>query len=84
MKCYHCAKIDYDPAALNYQIAEAVGVCKECGEAVCSKHAVKSDVALPGDAQAEVKLGHHVLLPLLCVDCYDEIKALSVAQGARK
>ena len=25
MKCYHCAKIDYQPWRLNYQIAEAVG-----------------------------------------------------------
>jgi len=83
MKCYHCAKTDYDPPALNYQIAEAVGVCKECGEAVCGEHAVKSDVALPGDAQAKVKLDHHVLLPLLCVDCYEAIKSLSVSPGGR-
>jgi len=33
---------------MNYQISAAVGVCQQCGEAVCQRHAVKSDVPLPG------------------------------------
>ena len=80
MRCYHCAKIDYEPWRLNYQIAEAVGVCQGCGEAVCVKHAVKSDVPLPGDGQASLKRGRPVLMPLLCADCYGEIRALSLSQ----
>lgn len=77
MKCYHCAKIDYVPWLLNYQIAEAVGVCQQCGEAVCVRHAVKSDVPLPGDGQATLERAHPVLLPLLCADCYEAIKDLA-------
>jgi hypothetical protein len=77
MKCYHCAKIDYEPWRLNYQIREAVGVCQQCGEAVCAKHAVKSDVPLPGDTQAVLERAHPVLLPLLCADCYEAIKDLA-------
>jgi len=80
MRCYHCAhcaKIDYEPWRFNYQIAEAVGVCQQCGEAVCVKHAVKPDVPLPGNGNAEIEQAHPVLLPLLCADCYDELKALS-------
>jgi hypothetical protein len=74
MRCYHCAKIDYEPWRLNYQIAEAVGVCQQCGEAVCVRHAVKSDVPLPGDGRAALERAHPVLLPLLCADCYEAIK----------
>jgi hypothetical protein len=77
MRCYHCAKIDYEPWRLNYQIAEAVGACRQCGGAVCEKHAVKSDIPLPGNGNVEVGKAHPVLLPLLCADCYQEIKALS-------
>ena len=77
MRCYHCAKIDYDPEKLNYQVADAVGVCKQCGEAVCDRHAVKSDIPLAGAAHAEVERAHPVLLPLLCVDCYQELAALA-------
>lgn len=77
MRCYHCAVVDYEPWRLNYQIAEAVGVCQQCGEAVCERHAVKSDVPLPG-TKANPVADHPVLLPLLCADCYSEIKALAV------
>jgi hypothetical protein len=79
MRCYHCAEIDYKPWLFNFQVAEAIGVCKQCGEAVCAKHAVKSDVPLPGDGHGKVEKAHPALLPLLCADCYDELKALSVS-----
>lgn len=72
MKCYHCLLVDQ--ASLNYFVEPAVGVCHQCGEAVCERHAVKSDVPLPGE------LGHGThpaLHPLLCTDCYAEIKALA-------
>jgi Uncharacterized protein conserved in archaea (DUF2180). len=49
-------------------------VCQQCGEAVCVRHAVKSDVPLPGDRQAALERAHPVLLPLLCADCYEAIK----------
>ena len=52
-------------------------MCQQCGEAVCVKHAVKSDVPLPGNGNAEMEQAHPVLLPLLCADCYEELKALS-------
>ena len=78
MRCYHCAKIDYEAWRFNYQIAEAVGVCQQCGEAVCVKHAVKSDIPLPGNEHAALEKNHPVLLPLLCQDCYQEMKSLSV------
>jgi hypothetical protein len=42
------------------------------------KHAVKADVPLPGNGNAEIEKAHPVLLPLLCADCYEEIKALSL------
>lgn len=81
MRCYHCAKIDYEPWRLNYQIAEAVGVCQQCGEPVCVKHAVKSDVPLPGDEHAELERAHPVLLPLLCADCYEAAKEVAAARA---
>lgn len=80
MRCYHCATIDYEPGRLEYQVAEAVGVCKQCGEAVCDRHAVKSDIPLPGEAGA-VTRAHPVLLPLLCADCYQELAALASARS---
>ena len=64
--------------AVQLPVSEAVGVCQQCGEAVCVKHAVKADVPLPGNGNAEIEKAHPVLLPLLCADCYEEIKALSL------
>ena len=81
MNCYHCAKIDYKPSLLNYQLAPAVGVCQQCGEAVCVQHAVKSDVPLPGSQRAAIEQAHPVLLPLLCADCYQELTALVSARA---
>ena len=81
MNCYHCAKIDYKPSLLNYQLTPAVGVCQQCGEAVCVQHAVKSDIPLPGSQHAATEQAHPVLLPLLCADCYQEITALASAQA---
>ena len=77
MRCYHCAKVDHEPWRLGYQVAEAVGVCQQSGEAVCEKHAVKSDISLPGNSRADVGKAHPVLLPLLCTDCYEVIKVLA-------
>jgi hypothetical protein len=82
MNCYHCAKIDYEPSLMNYQLTAAVGVCQQCGEAVCVRHAVKSDVPLPDSPHAVMERAHPVLLPLLCADCYQEIRALSTAAQA--
>ncbi len=79
MNCYHCAKIDYEPSLMNYQLTTAVGVCQQCGEAVCARHAVKSDIPLPGSQHAAMEQAHPVLLPLLCADCYQEIRTLSTA-----
>lgn len=75
MNCYHCAKIDYEPWRLNYQIAEAVGVCQQCGEAVCVKHAVKSDIPLPSSQHAAMEQHIRLLPLLLCADCYQELTA---------
>jgi len=79
MNCYHCAKIDYKPWLMNYQLTAAVGVCRQCGEAVCVRHAVKSDIPLLGSQYAVTERAHPVLLPLLCADCYQEIRALPAA-----
>ena len=49
MRCYHCLTVGRKPYALNYILGEAVGVCHQCGEAVCQQHAVKSDLPLPGE-----------------------------------
>ncbi|MBI5287807.1 MAG: DUF2180 family protein [Chloroflexi bacterium] len=79
MNCYHCTRIDYKPWLMNYQLSPAVGVCRQCGEAVCAHHAVKSDIPLPSSQYALTERTHPALLPLLCADCYDEIRALSAA-----
>jgi hypothetical protein len=81
MNCYHCAKTDYQPSLLNYQLTPAVGVCQQCGEAVCVRHAVKSDIPLPGSEHVAAELAHPVLLPLLCADCYEELSALAAARA---
>jgi hypothetical protein len=80
MKCYHCVKIEHPTVFPVYgNVRDAIGVCQQCGEAVCERHAVKSDVSLPGDARSALELAHPVLLPILCSDCYTEIKALAKA-----
>jgi hypothetical protein len=42
MRCYHCIQ---GPRAGETDLgtADAVGVCQQCGEAVCERHAVKAD-----------------------------------------
>lgn len=41
MQCYYCEKAPL-PGGLRYGIREAVGVCHECGVAVCSEHGAKT------------------------------------------
>jgi hypothetical protein len=77
MKCYHCAN---EHQRLTYQVLEAVGVCQQCGEAVCIQHGVKSDVPLPRRRHSEMEKTHPVLLPLLCADCYRVIKSAALAR----
>ncbi len=79
MRCYHCAVIDYEPWRISHQIEEAVGICQACGEAVCKRHAVKSDLPLPGTTVA----AGSALLPLLCADCYSEVAAAKAAITSR-
>jgi hypothetical protein len=81
MSCYHCAKIDYKPWLMNYQLTAAVGVCQQCGGAVCARHAVKSDIPLPSSQHAAMEQGHPELLLLLCADCYQELTAQASARA---
>ena len=50
-------------------------VCQQCGEAVCGSHAVKSEFYLPS-VNGNLPKGNRVLTPLLCEDCYSELKKL--------
>lgn len=74
MRCYHCLQ---EPSAggTTFAIAEAVGVCQQCGEAVCGNHAVKSEFYLPS-VNGNLPKGNRVLTPLLCEDCYSELKKM--------
>lgn len=40
MQCYFCEKAPH-PGGLRYGIREAVGVCHNCGVAVCPEHGTK-------------------------------------------
>lgn len=74
MRCYHCLRGPRAGGTL-FGVAEAVGVCQQCGEGVCYRHAVKADFYLPG-AAGRLPVGNKVLTPLLCEDCYAELKKL--------
>ncbi len=62
-------------------VADAVGVCQQCGEAVCERHAVKADFYLPS-ASSRLPSGSRVLTPLLCQDCHAELQKLRLAPEA--
>jgi hypothetical protein len=80
MRCYHCIQ---SPGAggTDLGVADAVGVCQQCGEAVCEKHAVKAEFYLPS-ADRRMPAGSRVLTPLLCVDCHAELSRLRLAPAA--
>ena len=40
MQCYYCEKAPH-PGGLHYPNSEAIGVCHECGIAVCLEHGIK-------------------------------------------
>jgi hypothetical protein len=64
MNCYICERTT--PAyTLRYGIAEAVGVCHDCGIGVCLEHSQKDTE--PG-------------APLLCVDCAAKRGSLTTMQ----
>ncbi|MBI2861490.1 MAG: DUF2180 family protein [Chloroflexi bacterium] len=74
MRCYHCT-MGPRVGGTTFGIQEAVGVCQQCGEAVCYKHAVKAEFYLPS-ANGKLPQGNRVLMPLLCEDCHEELKKL--------
>ncbi len=53
------------------RIEEAVGVCRQCSEAACWKHGVKSELYLPS-AYGRLPPGNKVLMFFLCEDCHRE------------
>ena len=53
MKCYICEKMP-GPGGTHYHIRDAIGICHDCGVAVCTEHSFKS--AEPGS-------------PFLCPEC---------------
>ena len=80
MRCYHCIQ---GPGAggTDFGTAGAVGVCQQCGEAVCERHAVKADFHLPS-ASKRLPSASRVLAPLLCEDCHAELKKLQLTPEA--
>jgi len=56
MKCYICEKAVHN-GGTRYAVAEAVGICHNCGVAVCLDHSHKSEA--PGS-------------PLLCPNCSEK------------
>lgn len=53
MQCYFCEKTD-PPGGVRYTHTAAIGICRQCGLAICTEHSRKT--TLPGSA-------------LLCLDC---------------
>lgn len=80
MRCYHCMQ-GPKIGGTELCIAEAVGVCQQCGEAVCDRHAVKAEFYLPS-ASSRLPAVNRVLTPLLCEDCHAELKKLRLAPEA--
>ena len=80
MRCYHCMREPRVGGTI-FGIQEAIGVCKQCGEAACWEHAVKAKFYLPS-ADDELPQGNLVLTPLLCVDCHEELKKIQSTERA--
>jgi hypothetical protein len=53
MKCYLCEKTP-GPSGTHYHVKDAVGICHNCGVAVCLEHSSKSS---------------EIGAPLLCPSC---------------
>lgn len=53
MKCYICEKTP-GPGGTHFRVSEAIGICRNCGVAVCVQHSSRSSE--PGS-------------PLLCPSC---------------
>lgn len=53
MQCYFCEKTD-PPGGVRYTHTAAIGICRQCGIAICTEHSRKATP--PGSA-------------LLCLDC---------------
>ena len=65
MKCYICEKTAR-VGGTRYAIAEAVGICHNCGVAICLDHSRKAKE--PGS-------------PLLCPSCADKYEKSSYSQA---
>ncbi len=63
MNCYICDQAPLT-GTMRYAVAEAIGVCRQCGIGVCVQHSHKE--AEPGS-------------PLLCVSCAGIRNASSIA-----
>lgn len=65
MNCYICEK-QPQPGGTRYSVRSAVGICHNCGVAVCAEHS--SRASEPGS-------------PLLCPSCARLLGAQKVAQA---
>lgn len=80
MRCYHCIQSPRI-GGTDFGVADAVGMCQQCGEAVCERHALKANFYLPS-ASNGLPPESRVLTPLLCEDCYTELRKLRLAPTA--
>jgi hypothetical protein len=66
MNCFICDQAP-QTGTMRYAVAEAMGVCHDCGTGVCAKHSRKEDE--PGS-------------PLLCIPCASLRDAASFTKAA--
>lgn len=67
MNCYYC-ELEAGPGGTHYGVCAAIGVCVDCGAALCSKHARSDGLGKPlgcpdQDAKREVPPAGRALVP---------------------